>query len=515
MSEEESSEDLIAIRPIATINVDRKMVAELLEFDRNCRAKVDWPLYSVSEVFRLHQKCNFIPNREELFVSQYTRFDQDGSRIHLKSNIPNIIEALLHYYPLIVNFMNFSSHLVAAGGAVLKACLSLNLDLRRSKDCDFFFYGISIEEAESVISDIAKWWLSEELGPIYRNKFVTTFYHREHKRAYQIIHRVYPSKCAIIGGFDLAPCMILYDGSEILMTPFCLFSLASGLLIPDVSRRSTSFDLRIAKYTNLGFRLLLPCATEDEIIKTVLDSGIEVRDRLIIKIGEHLRLIMLENGKFMVRSSIMRGTYPQGDYDGGTSFCLEEIETANMIYANRGMVDAICWGGFTYEDIFVSPIIPKRDEIKEYFNNMFIDINRISNNSSIGKMVRWFGVGFSRPPWLSIGIDSLLKQSVQNVTKTMKIAESEKGKIRWYGMNDNPGRQHTASFHPVTDTIQWYHRDFRKPLLIGIPVPIAATFLKGWKDKDSILSLLPRDIFRYIMRVIRFTLSEDPMLRFM
>jgi len=84
---------------------------------------------------------------------------------------------------------------------------------------------------------------------------------------YQFVHRVYPTLGSIIGGFDLGPCMLAFDGRMIWGTTLGAWCTAKSALIVDVSRRSTSFEYRIRNYYNRCYGVVFPGITQDFIRK--------------------------------------------------------------------------------------------------------------------------------------------------------------------------------------------------------------------------------------------------------
>jgi len=202
------------------------------------------------------------------------------------------VSDLLNYVNYDVNIVNFSGlKLIAAGGAIFKA-----LHFTEAADIDFFFvdeikdrlaradtdpavFDIYNRALVSIVSYLVDSWFNkgwndphqvpvaginaanDDFGPlrenprafVTRNEFVTTV-HLSDSRCeykYQFIHRMYPSVESILGGFDLGPAMIAYTGRQIVATELGAWSAFSKTLIVDISRRSTSFEHRLKKYSRL------------------------------------------------------------------------------------------------------------------------------------------------------------------------------------------------------------------------------------------------------------------------
>jgi len=167
-----------------------------------------------------------------------------------------------------------SLKLVVAGGSIFQS-----LHHAWTDDVDFFFVDENQERLTradsdsevkavydralaSIISYLTNRWFNDPLNGNYdeddsivyvaRGEFVTTIYlsrgnGNEYK--YQFIHRMYPSVGSILGGFDLGPAMVAYDGAQIVATELGAWSSLARTLIIDISRRSTSFEYRLKKYS--------------------------------------------------------------------------------------------------------------------------------------------------------------------------------------------------------------------------------------------------------------------------
>lgn len=85
---------------------------------------------------------------------------------------------------------------------------------------------------------------------VSRGEFVTTLYlcSEGTDSKIQFIHRVYPNIGSVLGGFDLTPCMVGFDGYNILGLEIGAWSALGCINIIDISRRSTSFEYRLQKY---------------------------------------------------------------------------------------------------------------------------------------------------------------------------------------------------------------------------------------------------------------------------
>jgi len=210
-------------------------------------------------------------------INKFERFKQN-----INEGFPYTVELLI----------KFKNHLVACGGAIVKAIHKLY----GSGDIDLFFYDLDTNEAnkmrieavEFIINSYENNKSTNDIVNYYitRNEYVTTLYVTKRDindndikyddiYKYQFIHRIYPNMSSIIGGFDLSICTIAFDGNTIYATPLGAWSNKHVSIIIDTKRRSTSFEYRLQKYQKIGFRLIfpgLPISIITEFIETEKDK---------------------------------------------------------------------------------------------------------------------------------------------------------------------------------------------------------------------------------------------------
>jgi hypothetical protein len=205
------------------------------------------------------------------------------------------IETLDLNFPLITQLLQFlHGRIVAAGGAIFKAVERAHTNKYVTHtDIDLFFIDADIEsdlfsdeekisKANAVLVSAITYLTDSWTRGVYcgdefvdrhviicRNEFVTTVYlcADSHESKIQFIHRVYPTIGSVLGGFDLGPCMVAYDGQRITGTEFGVWSALSRIAVVDTSRRSTSFEHRIIKYNQYCSVVFLglPCSPVADI----------------------------------------------------------------------------------------------------------------------------------------------------------------------------------------------------------------------------------------------------------
>ena len=74
----------------------------------------------------------------------------------------------------------------------------------------------------------------------------------------QIIFRMYTSISELLHGFDLGSSAVAFDGNEVYLTSLSKFAYQYGCNIVDTMRRSTTYEMRLKKYFERGFDIILP-----------------------------------------------------------------------------------------------------------------------------------------------------------------------------------------------------------------------------------------------------------------
>jgi hypothetical protein len=536
------------------VMVDRAFIARLLEKDRQCRVVRSFPLLTFTQMKTLASTVHFQVGSDVL----HDRIRNEASELAQLEESEQILE-LHQYFPSLTQILEFGEgHLVVAGGAVTSICTKWGA---YPKDCDFFFHGISTEEAEKITQKVIKWWL-EKGGDneVYRNPHCTTLIAGERGEAYQLVHRCYQSPDEVIGGFDLGPCAVLFDGHNILATEMGAFSLVSRLMIVDVSRRSRSFSERISKYNKKGFTPVFLTKNAEEIRKILNLRGKAAC--LTVNIGERCRVKLSDSVSFPLSG---QGGYCQdrSDYDNGQDFNTYAMTTANTLMAVQDKPNLVCWGGKKWEDIVGDNVtIPRlvnytvqnqpsggllhalsyfywkehfpqlslggqKEALHRWFGQEFREWRKAEfiklRNAEEEMVTPWAAnlaslVIFDRSPEDSIYSNFLTDQRIRTLGDRAEIgfarAQEFKGKLAWLGMGDNPTRQLlTSSVHPVTETMSFYNPQFKNPLHIGIPFKVCCTLLAGRKERECNLYYLPRDVFNMVMKILRRSLAVSPMLQ--
>ncbi|KAH8995800.1 hypothetical protein EDB86DRAFT_3077358 [Lactarius hatsudake] len=145
-----------------------------------------------------------------------------------------------------------------------------------SSDVDIFLYGLTIEEAErkivtiyEAVRDSVPWDVT-----CVRTKHTVSIHSQYPYRSIQIVLRLYSSPAEVLTGFDVdAPCCA-YDGDRVWANPRAIVAMMRQSNIVDVTRRSPSYEVRLAKYSSRGFEVYVPGLKREEIDPTIYERGV-------------------------------------------------------------------------------------------------------------------------------------------------------------------------------------------------------------------------------------------------
>ncbi len=117
---------------------------------------------------------------------------------------------------------------------------------------------------------------TQYLSTVSRNHFTLYPYNHHYRftaqfpfRTIQIVLRLYQSPAEVLAGFDIdAPCFA-FDGSCVVTNPRALVALSRQANTIDMSRRSPSYETRLAKYAKRGFEIYFPQFERSEVSLSV------------------------------------------------------------------------------------------------------------------------------------------------------------------------------------------------------------------------------------------------------
>ncbi|KDQ65163.1 hypothetical protein JAAARDRAFT_188410 [Jaapia argillacea MUCL 33604] len=196
------------------------------------------------------------------------------------------------------------NNVIAAGGAV-QACLApLPEHAKVSKramrkwfhsgayptsDVDLFIWGLTPEQAEVKINSIYEAVRDSVPWDVtcVRTKHAISIHSQYPYRSVQIVLRLYKSPAEILAGFDVdAPCCA-YDGDRVWANPRSIIAMMRQCNTVDVTRRSPSYEVRLAKYSARDFEVYVPGLRRDDVDPTIFE-------RSVARIEGLARLLVLE-----------------------------------------------------------------------------------------------------------------------------------------------------------------------------------------------------------------------------
>eukprot|EP01126_Amoeba_proteus_P055454 TRINITY_DN6887_c0_g3_i3.p1 TRINITY_DN6887_c0_g3~~TRINITY_DN6887_c0_g3_i3.p1 ORF type:complete len:1928 (-),score=499.26 TRINITY_DN6887_c0_g3_i3:166-5883(-) len=137
-----------------------------------------------------------------------------------------------------------------------------------SSDIDLFIYGIEDQEvANKKVLEIYEAVVGVIHPPAiaFRSTHAITIISQYPYRHIQIVLRLYKSPAEVLMGFDVDACAVGYDGKNVWMTPRCHRALVQQENVVDMSRRSPSYEMRLAKYSERGFSVVVPSLDRTQI----------------------------------------------------------------------------------------------------------------------------------------------------------------------------------------------------------------------------------------------------------
>ncbi|TFK64176.1 ankyrin [Pluteus cervinus] len=249
------------------------------------------------------------------------------------------------------------SNVVAAGGAV-QACLApLSDETKSSKknlrkhlhtvayptsDVDLFIWGLTPEQAEvkmhaiyNAVQDAVPWDVT-----CVRTKHTVSIHSQYPYRSIQIVLRLYSSPAEILAGFDIdVPCFA-YNGTQVWGNPRAIVAMMRQCNTVDMTRRSPSYEVRLAKYSLRGFEVLVPSLKRQDIDPTIYERSI-ARIEGLARLLVFERLMSADDREtFLKARRTLRGRPDSSNYRGrGATRALKGDLKANMDIGGLEMND--------------------------------------------------------------------------------------------------------------------------------------------------------------------------------
>lgn len=205
------------------------------------------------------------------------------------SLIKNIDEFRTNFFDVFcegqLRYINWNN-VFAAGGGVL-ACAtpvpseySSSVTLKRkyfhdiqyaASDVDLFLHGLTEDQAKEKLVEIYTAVCEACPFPVvcFRSAHAVTLVSQYPFRHVQIVLRIYSSPYEILAGFDVDACTVGFDGNQVYADIRAHHALVTRRNTIDLTRRSPSYEMRLAKYGVRGFEVEVP-----SLKRGLIDPGI-------------------------------------------------------------------------------------------------------------------------------------------------------------------------------------------------------------------------------------------------
>ncbi|KAI9199230.1 uncharacterized protein BJ171DRAFT_445672 [Polychytrium aggregatum] len=351
------------------------------------------------------------------------------------------------------------NNVMAAGGSVL-ACLeplpaehagsgAQRRKYMRSKfpssDLDLFIYGLDEDQAKQKMMAIYNALL--DVIPfevtVFRSPHAVTLVSQYPYRHIQIVLRLYRSPAEILMGFDVDCCGVGFDGQNVYATRRAHLAISSKVNCVDMSRRSTSYEVRLAKYAERGYEIAVPQLQRDRIDPQVYERSFE-------KVQGLARLLLFESlssqgarmtFKEQQRTRRLRPSHDKAGAHRRLAYRRNQDLTAGGVDSNDYSTLFMPYGpGWTAEKI------RKKAYKKDY----------ILNNPYL--MHKFRRTRHHQHPCFFGTMEDVMEDCCGQCPPLPDDYDPEEKNIFVFGplgfIKDDPGRQQIGSFHPVDDN-EW------------------------------------------------------------
>ncbi|KAJ3294904.1 hypothetical protein HK104_003182 [Borealophlyctis nickersoniae] len=348
------------------------------------------------------------------------------------------------------------SNIFAAGGSIL-GCLApvpedvgtapgkLREHLRKEypgSDIDLFIYGLDEEAAKAKMQKIFENYVDscpyETIA--FRTPHAVTIVSQYPFRHVQIVLRLYKSPAEVLMGFDVDCCGVGFDGERVWSTRRAHHAIMSQSNTVDMTRRSPSYEMRLAKYGDRGYEIRVPL-----IDRTRIDP--QIFERSYDKVNGLGRLLVLES----IKDPAARMTFKEEQRVRKLRPAHEKAgDYARLDWARSGDLKSSGVDANDYNNVLLAygPEWPakrlrKLAHQKDYIlNNPFL-IHRIRKTRH-----------HQHPTFYGTMSDIMEDCCGQcpPLPEDWDPAEDSvfvRGKLKF--VVDNPGRQEIGSFNPITD----------------------------------------------------------------
>lgn len=435
------------------------IVKQVLETDAKYRCSgVEGDLFSLGEltpnewVYELPTLCRKDTHKGYNF----------GSNEMKKMTIESFKTKLYKQYPALKGID--MSNVLIAGGCVGEFIFSNS----NVNDVDIFIYGLTPEQATTRIiklfTEITENLYSIKKAENKRSDYTPTEDTHEFRRTqgaitmdgkYQVILRLYQTKSEILHGFDLGSSAVGFDGENLLFTTLSKFSYEYCCNIVDTTRRSTTYELRLRKYFERGFKIIVPNL---DISKLRNDLWEDYETSEACKLPFLPFLFNYVDGKaiyvyrFLEKKS--KVDTDSSDYDMDVSQIIAFKKNVEFLLNNE--TERIVYFSENIKEILLEPSVFRYNYLKSLYNDL--EDKCLSNKFpryTIPKYVKGENIV---ERILKSDEDELSQIMDSQLETTYKLAQQFENSSKVVKFKtENPGSQLTSSFNPIIEDVKvWY-----------------------------------------------------------
>ncbi|KAG8817296.1 hypothetical protein FRC17_011296, partial [Serendipita sp. 399] len=274
-------------------------------------------------------------------------------------------------------------------------------------------------------------------------------------RNVQIILRLYKSPAEILAGFDIDCACFLYDGERVWGNPRSITALMTQSNMVDMTRRSPSYEVRLAKYSLRGFEVHVPNLVRKDIDPTIFERSIN-------RIEGLARLLVLEKlsdpenrTKYLEQRRALRGRPETQGYSRRAMRRRKKVNGDLKAEMEK-------FGGLNSSDYgtqsFHLPYGPGFDAKKliKFIYSTDLGMNSTFNPKNRDRRLHRHPAFFGSITEVMEDCCEYCPEPIAEEEKELQVEEDKvyiRGRIEF--MQEDPGRQlMTGSFHPI-DEGEW------------------------------------------------------------
>jgi len=374
-----------------------------------------------------------------------------------------------------LRFMDWTN-VFAAGGAVAgcmsplpKEVLSDDWAVSRQKrrkffhdvgfpgsDVDLFIYGLDAQQAERKLLEIFQAVQASNLYEVicFRSAHAITLVSQYPLRHIQIVLRLYNSPAEVLMGFDVDSCACGFDGRKVYVCPRTAIAFAAQANTVDMSRRSPSYEMRLAKYAERAFEVIVPSLQRDRVDPFLYEKRfdqLQGLSRLLIlerlstpearfQYRQEQRLkTASRHEKYKIQRELRKGLKDKHQlYRMETTI----VGTAAGAEASNYSTVFLPWGpDFTAKRI--QRLMRKKDHV--------LNTVEFLAKGRVAKCTRKYKIHVCASGTMSQVIDNPFPNdpAIPESVPSESLSQCVRGRVSW--LVDNPGRQQIGSFHPITE----------------------------------------------------------------